>query len=281
MILARKGSVDMLTKWTGSVDDAIWIRPDWPDEIVRGAFSFRQGGVSSAPYTSLNVGYHVADDPSAVTENRRRCAAAVGGELEDFVVPEQVHGSGVVVVTAADRGRGSDAEHAPIPGMDGVITNETGLTLMVMAADCVPLLFFDRKQRVIGAAHSGWRGTVQHIAREMLRQMNESFGTSSADVDVWLGPSIRQCCYEVDERVAAPVREGFGAKPLLARHGIPGKFLLSLQACIRMDLLRAGVPESQIHDVGVCTACHTDALFSHRAEHGKTGRLLGEVRLCP
>lgn len=269
----------MLTNWTGSVDDPIWIRPDWPTGVVQGAFSFRKGGVSEAPFASLNVGFHVGDDPLLVTENRRRCATAVSGTFEDFVVPEQVHGAGVAVVTEAHRGSGRDASHPPIPDVDGLVTNRAGITLMVMAADCVPLLFFDPVQRVIGAAHSGWRGTVLHIAREMLTLMADTYGSKPSDVDVWLGPSVRQCCYEVDERVARPIEDGFGTKPLIVRQSKPGKYLLSLQACIEADLLRAGVVPSHVHDVGVCTACHTDSLFSHRAEHGKTGRLLGEVRL--
>ncbi|MDQ0190983.1 peptidoglycan editing factor PgeF [Alicyclobacillus cycloheptanicus] len=269
----------MLTKWTGSAGGPIWIRPAWPENEVRAAFSFRKGGVSEAPFASLNVGFHVGDKPECVIENRRRCAAAVGGQLEDMVVPEQVHGTGVAVVTRDDRGRGSVPDTPPIPDVDGVITNVPGLTLMVMAADCVPLLFYDRAHRAIGAAHSGWRGTVGHIAREMLTRMQMTYETQPQDVEVWLGPSIRQCCYEVDDRVADPVRAGFGTAPLLTRFGKPGKYLLSLQTCIQADLRQAGVPESQIHDTGVCTACHPEALFSHRAEHGKTGRLLGVIRL--
>lgn len=269
----------MRTNWTGSAGAPVWIRPDWSTERVQGIFSFREGGVSDAPYQSLNVGYHVGDDPAAVTENRSRCAEAIGATLEDLVVPEQVHGAGVAVVTEADRGRGSTPNLPPIPNVDGVVSNVPGLALTVMAADCVPMLFYDAKAGVVGAAHSGWRGTVSHISQEVLRTMSEVFGSRPQDVEVWLGPSIRHCCYEVDDKVAVPVMESFGRGPLLSRHAKPGKYLLSQQACIRLDLLGAGVSEDNIHDVGVCTACHTQVLFSHRAEHGKTGRLLGAVRL--
>lgn len=269
----------MRTNWTGSAGDPVWIRPEWPTDRVRGIFSFREGGVSEAPYQSLNVGYHVGDDAAAVTENRRRCAEAIGANLEDLVVPEQVHGAGVAVVTEAHRGRGSTPSSPPIAGVDGVVSNVPGLALTIMAADCVPMLFYDAKAGVIGAAHSGWRGTVSHISREVLRTMSEAFGSRPQDVDVWLGPSIRRCCYEVDDRVAEPVMESFGRGPLLPRHARPGKYLFSQQACIRLDLLSAGVTEEHIHDVGVCTACHTHLLYSHRAEQGKTGRLLGAIRL--
>lgn len=269
----------MRTNWTGSIRGPVWIRPDWPADRVRGVFSFREGGVSDTPYHSLNVGYHVGDDPIAVTENRRRCAAAVGVTLHDMVVPEQVHGPGVAVVTETDRGRGSTPDEPSIPGVDAVVTNVRGLALTVMAADCVPMLFYDGRLGVVGAAHSGWRGTVAHISREVVRAMTETFGSRPQDLDVWLGPSIRRCCYEVDGQVAGPVLDSFGTGPLLTRHAKPGKYLLSLHACIRADLESSGVVGDHIHDVGVCTACHTQVLFSHRAEHSKTGRLLGTVRL--
>lgn len=269
----------MRTNWTGSAGDPIWIRPDWPAHRVRGAFSFRTGGVSDTPYHSLNVGYHVGDTAESVTENRRRCAEGVGASLSEMVVPAQVHGAAVAVVTDADRGRGSTGDADALPDVDAVVTDVPGVMLTVMAADCVPMLFFDPRRGVIGAAHSGWRGTVSHIAPKVVRAMRDTYDCRPQDVDVWLGPSIRRCCYEVDDRVAEPVRAEFGGKPLIVRHARPGKYLLSIQACILADLFACGVDVHHVHDVGVCTACHTDVLFSHRAEQGRTGRLLGAVRL--
>lgn len=242
-------------------------------------FTFRQGGVSHPPYDSLNLGYHVNDDPELVEANRGICAGWLGGELADWVVPEQVHGTAVAAVGRQDAGRGSTKDSHPVPGVDALVTNQPGITLTVLSADCVPILFFDPVAKVIGAAHSGWKGTVGHIAREVLDVMQRSFGSSVADVDVWLGPSVRRCCYEVNDVVAAPVIQEFGAKPLIQRHHRPGKYLLSLQACIRADLVKSGVLPGHIHDVGVCSACRTDVLFSHRAEHGRTGRFMGAVRL--
>ncbi|MCL6444778.1 MAG: polyphenol oxidase family protein, partial [Alicyclobacillus sp.] len=150
----------MLTQWTGSLNEPIWIKPSWPIEIARGLFSFRTHGVSEGPFASLNVGYHVPDQPDAVTENRRRIARELGGDLEDWVVAEQVHGTHVAVVHQAHRGQGATPALSPVPGVDALVTQEPGLTLVVMSADCVPMLFFDPVQRAIGVAHSGWKGTV-------------------------------------------------------------------------------------------------------------------------
>ena len=269
----------MQSNWTGSLADPVWIRPEWPTDAVRGLFSFRHGGVSEAEFSSLNVGFHVGDDLDAAVRNRRICADAIGGSLDEWVVPEQVHGNRAAVVTAADRGRGATPALPPIADVDAVVTADPDVTLAVLSADCVPVLFYDPVQHVAAAAHSGWRGTASHMVQSVLQTMRTAFGTAAADTVVWLGPSIRRCCYEVSLDVADTVQREFGARPLLARRNREDKFLLSLQACIVMDLAAAGVPRAHIRDTGVCTACHTDVLFSHRAEHGRTGRFLGAVRL--
>lgn len=270
----------MLTRVIGSSPDLMWIETDWPDDMARGVFTLRHGGVSEAPFHSLNVGYHVPDEAQSVRANREICVTLTGGKLSDWVVPEQVHSASVAVVGAADRGRGSNPETPPVPGVDALVTNAPGVTLVVLSADCVPLLFLDPVRRAVAAAHSGWRGTVSHIAREVLRTLATEYGSQPEDVDVWMGPSVRRCCYEVDDLVAGPVITEFGAKTLIPRAAVDGKYWLSLQACIRHDLLAAGVTQGHIHDVGLCSACKTDMLFSHRAEHGKTGRFMGAVRLA-
>ncbi|MCL6453058.1 MAG: peptidoglycan editing factor PgeF [Alicyclobacillus sp.] len=272
----------MLHRWSQRSPAGIMeVAAAWSKAGVRASFSFRTGGVSKAPWQSLNLGYHVGDDPARVEENRRRWSERGFGDLADWVVGEQVHGNQVAVVDRRHRGAGSTTDHAPIAGCDALVTNEPGLTLVVLTADCVPILFHDPVRRVVAAAHSGWRGTVSHIAVKVVERMSAEFGSRPEDLRVALGPSIRRCCYEVDEAVAGPVRAAFGEKPLVARHGSEERYWLSLQACIRMDLLNASVLDAHIDDVGVCTACHREHLFSHRAEAGKTGRQCGAIVLSP
>ncbi|QQE80716.1 peptidoglycan editing factor PgeF [Alicyclobacillus sp. SO9] len=272
----------MLTAWTGNATGGTtWIRTNWPGDTARGLFSFRHGGVSEGPYASLNLGLSVHDNPHAVEQNRRIAAQQVGGDLEDWVLGQQVHGSHVAAVSLADKGKGIHHVHPPLPETDGLITNVPGITLAVLAADCVPVLFYDSERQVIGAAHSGWQGTVAHISVRVLEEMSRMYGTKPENVHVALGPSIRRCCYEVDERVAGKIRAAFGERYLVRRPLIPGKYLLGIQDCIRSDLEQHGVNAKSIVDAGVCTSCRVEHLYSHRKEHGSTGRSAGIVRLTP
>lgn len=266
----------MYTDWHGSLGSPVWIKPRWPKSVVRGLFSFRVHGVSVSPYDSMNLGLHVGDNASDVMENRRLCASELGGSIDDWIMGAQVHGNEVAVVEDTEITQSSGG--ASIPGVDGLVTAKPAVTLAVFAADCVPILFFDPVQRVVATAHSGWKGTVGHIASRVIETMRSRFQSRERDIKVYLGPSIRQCCYEVDDRVADLVKKEFGVLHLWRRKQ-PGKYLLNLQSCIRYDLLEEGLDPRHITDTGLCTASHTDLLFSHRAEHGHTGRLVGAVRL--
>jgi polyphenol oxidase len=261
-----------------AIGETQWIMPRLPAS-VRGFFSCRQGGVSRAPYASLNAGLHVGDDAEDVVHNRDLCAKVIGGTIEDWVVAEQVHGSAVGLVTKEHRGMGVRRHDEAYRGVDALITNEPDLTLVVLAADCVPILFVDPVVRAIGVAHSGWKGTVAHIARNVVEHMKMHFGSNPANLHVVLGPSIRSCCYEVDSRVADAVVEEFSPRFVRKRFGRDGKFMLSLQHCIMEDLARSGVPLGQVQDVGLCTSCRWNLFYSHRREHGHTGRHLGAIRI--
>ena len=268
--------------WEGPGGMELWF-PKWAQNgRVRAACFGRSGGVSEKPWDSLNTGFHVEDDPARVTVNRMRCTRVLGGNLEDWVMAQQVHGQQVVRVTAKDRGRGAFTAADSVPGADGLVTNIPGLTLGILAADCVPVLFYDSHRAAVGVAHSGWKGTVGHVVREVVSVMKQSFDTRPSDLNVYLGPSIRQCCYEIGSGVADVVSEEFGSSVLIPSGrivGTPEHFLLSLQACIRSDLMDCGVPEEQIEDVGQCTACHPNHFFSYRRSSGRTGRLVSVIRL--
>lgn len=269
----------MLTEWTSEGSGIIQVHPRWHGAGVVAGFTFRHGGVSQSPWNSLNLGLHVDDIAEDVLNNRDLVGEQGYGPASEWVFPQQVHGTDVAVVTRADAGAGATPDDAAIPGVDAVVTSDPNVTLGVLAADCVPLLFFDPVGRVIAAAHSGWRGTVGHIAAHVVETMKATFGTDAADLRVAMGPSIRACCYEVDAKVAVPVSEEFGARLLHRRFGQRTKWLLGLQDCIRMDLVDCGVKEEHVSDTGLCTSCRNDVLFSHRADHGRTGRNGALIRL--
>ena len=236
--------------------------------------SSRLHGQSRVVANTLNLALHVGDDSAKVLTNRCLWAQALGVDPLHFTTCEQVHGSRVAVVTAADIGRGALALADTLPGIDALVCNIPGVPLLLFFADCVPVLLADRQTGAVGLAHAGWRGTVAQIAAKTLSRMQREFGTCSEDVLVGIGPSIGACCYEVDDLVRnqASGYEGFFTPTL------PGKYQLDLWGYNRQLLLEAGVPEENIHIAGVCTNDNVELFCSYRAEQGKTGRM--GVCLC-
>lgn len=253
---------------------------------VRAVFTARHGGVSHPPYESLNLGYHVGDDPEAVTENRSRAAALAGGTLDDLVAAEQVHGDRVEVISVDHRGRGARGQAGSIPGADALITAEPGVVISMYYADCVPIFLAAPGKRVGprlgvgGLAHAGWKGTVARIGERTVEAMAGNFGVRPEDIVCAIGPSIGPCCYEVDQPVLKPLRLAFPEKwETLVRLRDGGKAMLNLWEANRLALLAAGVRAENIVVAGLCTACRTDLFYSHRTEKGWTGRMAALMRI--
>lgn len=240
-------------------------------------FTTRNGGVSEAPYGSLNLALHVNDQREAVVENRKRVAAAIGMPFESWTCAEQVHGHHVHVVSAAERGRGRDERADAIPAADAIITQESDICLASFYADCVPLLLVDPVKRVIGLAHAGWQGTVQQIAIHTIDKMKEAFGCDPQHILAAIGPSISSCCYEVDKRVIEPIEKLFEDLPDTARSALSYRdeahAMVDLREINRHLLLKAGIMASNIECTTWCTGCHTELFYSHRMEGGHTGRM--------
>jgi YfiH family protein len=218
------------------------------------AFSTRLGGVSTAPFDSLNLGRSTADDPASVTENRRRLLERLGFDPARLANAGQVHG--VRVLRVATAGLHPDA--------DALVTTEHDLAVAVTAADCVPLVYV--VPGAIAVAHSGWRGTADGMPRAALEAVCAAGGTSAGHVHVYIGPSIRSCCY----CVGADVAERF---PIATRRVENGAWHLDLAAAARIQLADAGVDSAHVADIDQCTACDRVRYYSHRRDHGTTGRL--------
>ena len=250
--------------------------------IVRHLFSTRVGGVSKGVFESMNLSYARGDEKEAVDENFRRIAEILGAGPEKFVCSKQTHTTNVRLVTEADCGKGV-VYPLDYDEVDGLITNVPGILLCTSYADCVPLYFVDTENRAIGLGHSGWRGTVNRMGREMLRAMKESFGTRPERVTAAIGPSICQDCYEVDEEVAQQFREAFPGEweYLLRRGKKEGKYQLDLWEANRRVLLREGVLPENLAVTDVCTCCNSEYLFSHRASGGRRGNLGAFLMLVP
>ena len=224
----------------------------------------RRGGVSPAPWDSLNVGGSVGDDIRHVRENRIRSFDALGRDPASIHDVWLVHGTDVV---HADAPR--DLALKP-PQADILTTDNPRVTLFLRYADCVPLLFHDPKKGVVALAHAGWLGTVRGVGTATLEAMRLRYGTDPRDVRAAIGPAIGPDHYEVGADVAGQIRAAFNSRAdsLLEPRG--ERFHLDLWKANRLQLEDAGV--AQIEVAGICTACHTEDWFSHRAEKGKTGR---------
>lgn len=239
-------------------------------------FSTREGGVSTGIFGSMNLSFTRGDDPEAVMENFRRFGEAVGMDHRAMVFTQQTHTTNVRVATAADRGKGIIC-HRDYTDVDGLITNEPGVPLVTFFADCVPLYFVDPVRRVIGASHSGWRGTVRKMGQVTVEAMARTYGCEPADLIAVIGPSICGNCYEVSQDVADAFRAAFEpeAWPQLLRDKGSGKYMLDLWKANQWILAKAGLRRENIHVSGLCTHCHPDALWSHRSLGSARGSLAG------
>lgn len=231
--------------------------------ILNAVFT-RQGGISPEPWTSLNLSISVGDDPARVAENRVHAFNALGRNPASIHDAWLIHGTDVIF---ADAPRSLDA---PTQKADILFTDNPEVSLFMRFADCVPLLFHDPKKNVIGISHAGWMGTVKGVAEVSVQAMQERYGSNPQDIVVGIGPSISADHYEVGEEVAAQFREKYGKDSEQVIQVRDEKIYLDLWAANALQLQKMGVEHIQIS--GLCTACHLDDWYSHRAEKGKTGR---------
>ncbi len=269
--------------------------------LVHG-FSTRQGGVSTCyGGKTLNLGLTQHDTKDNVERNRRILLNALratdsNGDPWPLLQVKQIHSSIVHRVSAS--------ANEPLIG-DGLITNGSSLLLAIKTADCVPVLVADVKRRVVAAFHAGWRGTVARIAEKGVGEMRRQFGSLPRDLRAAIGPCIRRCCYKVGHEVRAQFESQFSYAgdlfeevfdsnaihvryPLLflnqraPGHGDLGPEIhLDLVEANRRQLEDAGLREEHISVIDGCTACDTTRFFSHRAEFGKTGRMMAVIGIRP
>jgi polyphenol oxidase len=240
------------------------------DDFERGplpvahGFSPRAGGVSRAPWDTLNLGASVGDDPAAVAENRRRVAAAFGVGPERLARLDQVHGASVHV--AGDGAIGLDG--------DAWISDDPAWLLVVSGADCLPVLIVDRRRGAVAAAHAGWRGVAAGIAAATVDALSRRFGSDPGDLQAWLGPAIQGPCYQVGPEVVTAIRAD-PAVPASAAWPDPrvaGRWRLDVPAAVRAQLEAAGLSPGMVTASTTCTHCAADRCFSHRRDAGRTGR---------
>ena len=251
---------------------------------TRHAFATRLGGVSRAPFDTMNLSFTRGDDPDAVTENYRRITQVMGRVPDDVVCTFQTHTAHVRKVTREDAGKGVTRDR-DYTDTDGLVTDEEGVVLACFWADCVPLLFADPVRRAIGVAHAGRRGTTGGIGKKMVEAMHAYYGTDAADLHVAIGPSICADCYEIGTDVAEEVSVAFpGAKEtgvLFQKEDAPrDKYQLDLWLLNSLLLREAGVRSDRITVTDICTRCNPDLLFSHRVRGEARGNLAAFLTLA-
>lgn len=232
---------------------------------VKHAVFTREGGVSLAPYDSLNVGSTVGDELAHVRQNLQRAFAAVGRKPESMFDSWLVHGSDVQVARAP-----RPADWVRPPKADIIITDQPEVTLFMRYADCVPIVLYDPQRRAVALAHAGWRGTVEHVPAVAVAALSQHYGSRPQDLLAAIGPAISAERYEVGEEVVKQVQAAFGeqAGGLLPAYGKSSHF--DLVAANRLVLQQAGVHTIEMADL--CTAGNPQDWFSHRGSGRRTGR---------
>lgn len=229
---------------------------------VNHAVLTRIGGVSQGHCATLNLGHTVGDEPDAVDENHRRALGILDLEPQQVVSPHQVHGARVGIV-------GKEHLGTVQPATDALLTDAPDVPLLMRFGDCASVLLFDPVQRVIGLAHAGWRGVVAGVIEATVGTMQERYDSDPTDIWAGIGPTIGPCCYEVGADVAAQIEAACPPEANVVQR-LNGRVHADLPAAVESQLRTVGV--EHIEDSRLCTACRVDEFFSHRAEHGKTGR---------
>jgi len=233
------------------------------EAVIQGIFT-RRGGVSPAPWASLNTGGSVGDDPLRVAENRIRSFQALGRTPVSIHDVWLVHGTNIVY---ADAPRPLEQ---PSTQADILLTDNPEVSLFMRFGDCVPLMFHDPIKKVIGLAHAGWMGTVRGVAKAAVEGMQSRYGCKPENIISGIGPSIGVDHYEVGADVISQFQEKYNKDADRVLQTRDGSTYLDLWSANSIELENAGVEQIQVSSV--CTACHLDDWFSHRAEKGKTGR---------
>jgi YfiH family protein len=207
-----------------------------------------------------NIAYHVTDDKSSVDIARKNLAQKYDFDIKNLKYMNQVHGNEVQIT-----------DEKTLYHCDGLISNNPDDILMVMVADCIPILFFDKVKKVIGVAHAGRNGTFLNISKSIIEKMVDRFDCRADDIKVILGPSIQKCCYEVSVELSDIVKKSFGKE-------FENKRYIDLQGINKKQLLELGIKEENIKVSSICTKCGSNKYFSYRLD--KTcGRFAGIIKL--
>jgi len=253
-----------------------YLQPDWAaGSPVAAGFTIRNGGVSRAPFNSLNLGTNTEDTAAHVEANRAAMARAFDLQPHLLLTVKQVHGTGVLAVTEPN----FDLSHFQRVESDAIITNQSGIMIGVLVADCYPVILYDGEGFTAGVVHAGWKGAAAGLIGQTVQAMCELLGSRPEHLRAAIGPGIGFHKYEVDRPVRDAFREGSGHWSRIAKETRLGHWQLDLRLSCLLQLEEAGIARDMIDIVDECTCCHKEKFFSHRRDQGQTGRQMGFILL--
>jgi len=228
---------------------------------------------------SFSMALHTGEEKNTIVDNRKKFDVMLNrGVLENkklhYIVANQTHSDHIEVIVKAES-KGWESEEDAVTDCDALISNQKGVVLTILTADCVPILLYDAEKKVVAAVHAGWRGTKAKIVAKTVKKMQEVFGCEPQNILAGVAPSIGRCCYEVGEEVAEHFftdTDSFDVKG--------EKYMLDLPLINKKQLLDEGLLEKHIEMSGICTACEVERFFSYRKEQGCSGRFMSMIGIC-
>lgn len=251
------------------------LQPSNLTEGLVAGFSTRNGGVSRAPYNSLNLGLNTDDQLAQVEGNRSTFARTFDLAPHQLLTVKQVHGNDLLLIDEPN----PDISHFLSLEVDAIVTNQPGIMLGVLVADCYPVLIWSEQQRVVAAVHVGWRGAANGILGKVIKTLTSHFGCPVEELQAAVGPGIGAHKYEVDRPVRDAFRAGSGFWAEISREVKLGHWQLDLSLSCRLQLEQAGLAQKNLAVAEQCTCCHPELFFSYRRDHAMTGRQLGYIML--
>ncbi len=240
------------------------------EKCLRHVYSGRQGGVSPAPFSSLNMSVSVGDEPERVYENRRRLIEALDDTGHCLAIGGQVHGAEVWEVTATEAAAAGWRWDGHRRTADAMITRASGVVLLSLFADCPIVLLFDSQTPALGLVHSGWRGTASRIVSRAVEEMSTRLGSRPESLRAAITPHIQRCCFEVGPEVPEALSVTVTAP--IEQWTDSARSTVDLSQVLRSQLLDAGVLPEHCEVDSTCTRCDREQYFSHRGDGGRSGR---------
>jgi len=258
MKLVRKGKIS-------------YLQPNSVGAGLIAGFSTRNGGVSRPPYNSLNLGLNTDDQMTQVEGNRSTFARSFDLPPHQLLTVKQVHGTDLLLIDEPN----PDLSHFLSLEVDAIVTNQPGIMIGVLVADCFPVLIWEAENKVAAAVHVGWQGAAKGILGKVVTALEKDFGCSAANLKAAIGPGIGAHKYEIDRPIRDAFRQGSGFWSEIASETRLGHWQLDIALSCRLQLEQSGFLPTNIQTAKECTCCHPELFFSYRRDQGKTGRQLG------